>query len=100
MLDTSKLAQNQFSFSVDLLVLAPYQFVKNHDQSLPKYTIYVPAKGNKGSFIEYKKIDRDNGKIIRFKTTSRKNVSLDDKFKEMRKKIKDIVGKKYILKAE
>lgn len=69
--------------------------------NLPKYTIYIPAKGNKGSFIEYKKVDRDNNKVIRFKTTSRKDVSLDDKFKEIRKKIKDIVGKKkkYVLKS-
>lgn len=58
---------------------------------LPKYTIYVPAKNGKGSYIEYRKYDPKTYKTIRFKTTSKKSVSLDAKIMEIRDKINDIM---------
>lgn len=98
-LDFSKLITYNYSKKPRQLEKFPEETI--HEPSdLPKYTIYVPAKGNKGSFIEFKKIDSTKNKIIRFKTTSRRDVSLDNKFKEIKKLIRAVMGKKrrYVLK--
>ena len=98
-LDFSKLITYNYSKKPRQLEKFPEETI--HEPSdLPKYTIYIPAKGNKGSFIEFKKIDTTKNKIIRFKTTSRKGVSLDNKFKEIKRLIGAVMGKKrrYVLK--
>lgn len=54
---------------------------------LPKYTVYIPPKNGKGSYIEYRKYDAKNDNTIRFKTTSKNDTSLDEKIVEINEKI-------------
>jgi len=58
---------------------------------LPKYTTYIAPKNNRGSYIEYKRLNNKTSQLIRFKTTTKKSVSLDNKIMEINKMIKDIV---------
>jgi hypothetical protein len=55
---------------------------------LPKYTTYIAPKNNRGSYIEYKKLNKKTNKLIRFKTTTKKSVSLDKKILEIKSLIK------------
>jgi hypothetical protein len=58
---------------------------------LPKYTTYIAQKNNRGSYIEYKKLNTKTNQLIRFKTTTKKSVPLDKKILEIKSLIKEYV---------
>jgi hypothetical protein len=59
---------------------------------LPKYTTYIAPKNNRGSYIEYKKLNTKTNQLIRFKTTTKKSVLLDKKILEIKSLIKECIN--------
>ena len=57
-------------------------------KDLPKYVHYYPAKGNRGSSLEYNKKDPVTKEKTRYRSTSSKLITLEDKLKELLGKLK------------
>lgn len=89
-INLTKLANNHFNMTTRKLKEFPEES-EYVPSELPKYTIYIPSKDNKGSYIEYKRYFSKQDKTIRFKSTSKKSVSLDEKINDIINKINKII---------